>query len=57
MYYTRLSKPSFTCSFSGVATGGARGGQSATPDSEKIAKNREKEEKNQEKSGGGGERG
>ena len=27
------------------------GGQSATPDSEKFAKNREKEGKNQEKSG------
>ena len=35
---------------SGVATGVARG-QSATPDSEKFAKNRVKEGKNQEKSG------
>ena len=34
---------------SGVATGG-QGGQSATPDSEKFAKNQEKEGKNQEKS-------
>ena len=31
--------------------GGAHGGQSATPDSEKFAKNLEKEGKNQEKSG------
>ena len=37
---------------SGIATGGARvGGQSATPDSKKFAKNREKEGENQEKSG------
>ena len=36
--------------YSGVATGGSRG-QSATPDSEKFAKNLEKEGKNQEKSG------
>ena len=36
---------------SGVATGVARG-QSATPDSEKIAKNWEKEGKNLEKLGG-----
>ena len=39
--------------FSGVATGG-HGGQSATPDSEKCAKNREKEGKilkKEEKSG------
>ena len=35
---------------SGVATGGSRG-QSATPDSEMFAKNREKEGKNQEKEG------
>ena len=38
---------------SGVATGGGggggQGGQSATPDSEKIAKNQEKEGKYQEK--------
>ena len=34
----------------GVATGVAKG-QSATPDSEKFAKNRGKSEKNQEKSG------
>ena len=36
--------------YSGVATGG-QGGQSATPDSEKFAKNLEKEGNNQEKSG------
>ena len=36
---------------SGVATGVAKGGQSATPDSEKIAKNQEKLGKIQEKSG------
>ena len=30
---------------------GGQGGQSATPDSEKFANNREKEEKNQEESG------
>ena len=36
--------------YSGVATGGSRG-QSATPDSEKFAKNLEKEGKNPEKSG------
>ena len=35
---------------SGVATGGHRG-QSATPDSEKFVKNREKRGENQEKSG------
>ena len=34
---------------SGVATGGGAQEQSATPDKEKIAKNREKEGKNQEK--------
>ena len=36
---------------SGVATGGSRGGQSATLDSEKFAKNREKRGKNWEKRG------
>ena len=36
--------------YSGVATRGSRG-QSATPDSEKLAKNRENEGKNQEKLG------
>ena len=44
---------------SGVATGGA-GGQSATPDSEKNAKNREKEgkiRKNREKRGEIGKKG
>ena len=34
---------------SGIATGESRGGQSATPDSEKFAKNWEKEGKNPEK--------
>ena len=37
-----------------VAMGGRGRGQSATPDSEKIAKNREKEGENQEKTGKGG---
>ena len=40
-----------SCVISGVASHwGGKGGQSATPDSEKLAKNREKEGKNQEKS-------
>ena len=36
---------------SGVATGGGHGGQSATPDSEKFAKKREKIRENREKRG------
>ena len=37
--------PTKTRAISGVATGGSRGGQSTTLDSEKIAKNREKRKK------------
>ena len=42
---------------SGVATGGASGGQSATPDSKKFAKNREKEGKVREKEEKSGRKG
>ena len=43
--------------FSGVAIWVARGGQSATPDSENFAKNREKEGKNREKEEKSGRKG
>ena len=54
MYVAFLYQPEYqelmAAKSSGVATGGARG-RIATPDSEKIANNREKEGKNQENSG------